>query len=257
MHSFHSVFSPMSDPGHTTSVLHKKTHKTKFCAEEMLNIYIMCFGKKWQLGHCKLLWLCELPISACVRVPALQRGCVQAVCVALLKLGDFLITLGWHSCLEQMPVCLWDVFTSSGGNVMLSAFPPFLVKVKLIQSLVDDSHHSVPFCTDAEATARRNGPWLDEVCEVSAASASQCTCEIISHSNSPYLWISSASAPSCFVILSINDVFDFSLFLDVPFWNQSRFLLSSHLLNQHQRAIKWRPEQTMTPVTSKSNFIEN
>lgn len=96
-----------------------------------------------------------------MHVCALQRGCVRAVCAALIKLGDFLIKFGWHS--HCQPVCLRDVFASSRGNVMHSAFPAFpsspcecSAKVQLIQSLVDDSRHSVPFCTDTRTRGSAN-----------------------------------------------------------------------------------------------------
>ncbi len=166
---------------------------------------------------------------------ALHRGCVRAVCAALTKLYDFLMTFGWHS--HCQPVCLRDVLTSSWGNVMHSAYPAFpsspcecSAKVQLIQSLVDDSRHSVPFCTDAQTHTHKHGSththtpqhmhhgaWLDEDCEVSAASASQHTCEMISCS--PTSLPTQTLLVSVFYLLMHRHALSFTIFL-------SAFLIS-------------------------------
>ena len=89
-------------------------------------------------------------------------------------------------------------------SAFLLPFPSYpcecSTKVQLIQSMLDDSRHSVPSDTHTH-THMHHGVWRDEVCEIRDASASQHTCGMISCSPSSLATQTlhvSADATSCF-----------------------------------------------------------
>lgn len=151
----------------------------------IFHFHDLCFGRIFQL-------VCYFQLFGGFLFPnlcALKRGCVRNIFEFFFK-----IKFGRHA--HRQPVCLWDVFSSCLGNVMHSAFAAFpsfpcecSAKVQLIQSLMDDSRQCPFVHRHTRAKRTHTHACLDEVCEVSAASASWYACEIIgSHTASRASW---------------------------------------------------------------------
>lgn len=141
----------------------------------------MCFGTKCQLGHCD-----SVSVQACL----CKRVCAGCLCI-FNDIGWILLIKFWVT-LPQLAGPVLKMCSPVVG-VMHSAPPSFSCecssKVQLIQSLVDDSHQSPSLCRHTR-THIHTYIWTHTprclaggvFYEVSAVSASQRTCEMISYS---------------------------------------------------------------------------
>lgn len=223
IHSFHSVFSSCLTQqqfrAYNLTALAGKPQDQTLHWRNIPHLWHV-FWKKLSIRS--LLWV----VCFCARMHVCAEGCVQAVRVSLITLGDFYFNKIWVTLPQSASSVAKMCSPVVGGNAFSSSLFPLWVFIWSSANSITGGWLTpqCPFlhrCTrhTHTHTSKRmhHGAWLEEVYEVSAVSASQRTCEMISYSP--------ASLPTQTLPFSVfyqpmhRHALSFTIFLSVfPIW---------------------------------------
>lgn len=213
IHSFHSVFSSCLTQqqfrAYNLTALAGKPQDQTLHWRNIPHLWHV-FWKKLSIRS--LLWV----VCFCARVHVCAKGCVQAVCVSLIMLGDFYFNKIWvtlpQSASSVVKMCspvvggdafssslflLWVFIRSSANSITggwLTPQCPFLHRCR-------DTHTHTYIQTHAPWCLARRGLWGQCCVSLSVYLWNDLLFpSFITHSNAPFPCFLSADAPSCSII---------------------------------------------------------